>query len=57
MTDNEKEENERKRMFLEKVINLCKNYNLWISHEDSYGAFIITKDSTESWLRGAIEHD
>jgi hypothetical protein len=41
--------------FLEKIIEVCKEYKLSISHEDGQGSFIIElydKDNIE-WLSGA----
>lgn len=42
--------------FIEDVLKLYKKYELSISHEDTFGAFIIVQYSAENekWLRNAI---
>lgn len=39
--------------FLAEIIAVCHKHQLWISHEDGHGAFIITDHSTEEWLQDA----
>jgi hypothetical protein len=44
--------------FLNEIENICKKYNLSISHEDSHGGFIIEDYdySNIEWLKDAIDH-
>ena len=43
-------------IFLEEYENLCKKYNLSLSHEDTNGGFIITeyKEGNINWVNDAI---
>lgn len=41
---------------IEDIIAVCKRHNLWLSHEDFYGAFLVEKETTEEWLRSAIRY-
>jgi len=45
-----------KSRFIENVVALCKVHNLSLAHEDSQGAFIVTKydENNIAWLRGAM---
>lgn len=48
---------EREEAFIEEIVELCKRYGLWLSHEDGHGAFMVTGAyDTEGWLRAA-HHD
>lgn len=42
--------------FIKEIETICKKYNLSISHEDSHGAFIITKydDTNIKWLNDCL---
>ena len=42
--------------FLNEIDNICKKYNLSISHEDSHGAFILEKydDYNIKWLKDCM---
>lgn len=42
--------------FLNEIDNICKKYNLSISHEDSHGCFILEKynDYNIKWLKDCI---
>jgi len=46
---------EIEQQFIEDIISLYKKYNLSISHEDTHGAFVITRysEENEDWLRQA----
>lgn len=43
--------------FLNELDNLCKKYDLSISHEDSHGAFIIERydKNNISWIQDAMK--
>lgn len=49
------------REFIDKIIELCKTYNVSLAHEDKHGAFIIEKYFEENieWLKNAFDqtHD
>lgn len=38
---------------MESIVAVCRAHNLWIGHEDQFGAFVVQKESTEEWLREA----
>lgn len=42
--------------FLKEIDDICKKYNLSISHEDEHGAFVLEKydDLLAKWLFGAF---
>lgn len=44
------------KKFINEIATVCQKYNLSISHEDSHGAFIITKydDFYIKWLKDFI---
>jgi len=44
---------------LEKIILLCKELNISISHEDNQGAFIIEEysENNADWLRDAFDRE
>lgn len=44
---------EKVAAFLHDIVATCRRHGLWISHEDEHGAFIITEQSTETWIREA----
>ena len=43
--------------FIEQIKTLCRENSLWISHEDTQGAFIITEYDEENirWLENAFD--
>lgn len=49
------EEEKKVTNFLNEIEKLCRKYNFSIGHEDSHGAFIITKYDQYyiDWLRSA----
>ena len=42
--------------FFDEIEEICKKYNLSISHEDTHGSFVIEKhnQSNIDWLKSAI---
>lgn len=40
---------------IEDLIASCQRNGVWLSHEDGHGAFKFQKESTEEWLRQAVE--
>lgn len=51
---------ERRREFLRDLINLQRKHEIWLSHEDHQGAFILEMDpianrslSLEKWIKSA----
>ena len=45
---------EDRAIFIMEIIRVCKHHNLWLAHEDDYGAFRVQRETTEKWLEGAI---
>lgn len=41
---------------IESIVAVCRAHNLWIAHEDAYGAFIVQRKSTEEWLCETEQH-
>ena len=46
---------EKVDLFKEAIIEVCRQHQMWISHEDTHGAFVIVgpEEETENWLRAA----
>lgn len=49
------------KTFLEAIVAVCKQHNLWLAHEDQHGAFEIwpaeKAETCESWLLAAYGVD
>lgn len=45
----------KKIRFLTEIVNLCKEYNLSLSHEDGHGSFLVSEynESYSNWLMDA----
>lgn len=45
----------KKKRFLTEIVNLCKEYDLSLSHEDGHGAFLVSdyNESYSNWLLNA----
>jgi hypothetical protein len=46
-------ENRRVDAFLEDLFDLCEKHGLWLSHEDTHGAFVVTDEDTSEWIADA----
>lgn len=44
---------EKIAVFLDDIVAICRVHGLWLGHQDAYGAFTVTDQSTETWLREA----
>lgn len=51
---------ERKNLFLEELLALCRKHDVWISHEDDHGGFIFVvgpheadRAILEKWISAA----
>lgn len=44
-----------RRNVIEDLIESCKRNGVWLAHEDGHGAFRFMSESTEDWLRQALE--
>ena len=55
LTNCYEETSEKLTDFFNEIEEICKKYNLSISHEDGHGAFFIEEfsESNIGWLRGA----
>lgn len=49
---------ERMILFFQEIENICKKYDLSISHEDTHGAFVIEKykEANIEWLEQAAKN-
>lgn len=52
-----KEELARRQEFMDKIVKLCNEYQLSISHEDGHGAFIVTDYEKQyvDWFLAAFQ--
>ena len=49
----------KKKRFLDEIVNICKCYDLSLSHQDGHGSFLVTpyNESYSNWLGNAEWED